>query len=51
MYKRQILSLETEDGEHFEIPKKDTASVRVCDEYVDVDELDEDTMEEFEEHE
>lgn len=50
-YEDSILSLETEDGEHFEIPKKDTASVRICDEYVDVDELDEDTMEEFEEHE
>ena len=46
-----ILALEPEDGEHFDIPQKDTASVRVCDEYVDEDELDEDTMEEFEEHE
>ena len=38
VYKRQ-------DGEFLDIDKKDTSSVRVCDDYVDID--DEDFEEEF----
>ena len=44
-YENSVLTLETEDGEFLDIDKKDTSSVRVCDDYVDID--DEDFEEEF----
>lgn len=40
-YENNVLELETQDGEFFHIEKKDTASVRVNEEYMDVDETDE----------
>ncbi len=44
-FKDAVLTLETQDGQVLEIPKKDTASVRLCDDYVDADELSDDDME------
>ena len=44
-YQNSVLTLETEEGEFLDIDKKDTSSVRVCDDYVDID--DEDVEEEF----
>ncbi|MDD5952643.1 MAG: ribosome maturation factor RimP [Oscillospiraceae bacterium] len=41
-----VLELETQDGEFFHIDKKDTASVRVNEEYMDIDEDDSDETEE-----
>lgn len=39
-YENGTLELETQDGEFLHIDKKDTASVRVNEEYVDIDETD-----------
>ena len=44
-YQNSVLTLETEEGEFLDIDKKDTSSVRGCDDYVDID--DEDVEEEF----
>ena len=44
-YENSVLTLETEEGEFLDIDKKDTSSVRVCDDDVDID--DEDFEEEF----
>ena len=37
-----VLTLETQDGQVLEIPKKDTVSVRVCDDFIDTDDLPDD---------
>lgn len=47
-YTGDTLALETEEGEWLEIAKKDASSVRVCEEYVDIED-DEDMEEELEE--
>ena len=44
-YENSVPTFETEEGEFLDIDKKDTSSVRVCDDYVDID--DEDFEEEF----
>ena len=49
-YENNIMELETQDGEFFHIEKKNTASVRLNEEYEDIDEL-EDEFEETEESE
>ncbi len=46
-----VLRLETEDGTVWEIPRRDASSVRVCDEYVDVEDFDDEMMEELDEDE
>lgn len=43
-YENAVLTLETQDGQMHEIPKKDTVSVRLCDEYVDADDLPDDSL-------
>lgn len=44
-----VLTIETEDGQLLEIDKKDTSSIKLCDDYIDIDQ--EDFEEEFEENE
>ncbi len=36
-FENPILTLETEDGQVLEIDKKDTSSIRVCDDYIDIE--------------
>lgn len=47
-YEASVLTLETQDGEWLNISKKDTASVKVCDDYIDIDEEFEEEPEENE---
>ena len=45
-FENNVLELETQDGEFFHIEKKDTASVRVNEDYIDIDEDDNSETEE-----
>ncbi len=47
-YEDSVLTLETQEGVLLKINKKDTASVKVCDDYIDIDEEFEEEPEEDE---